>query len=371
MKPKTLMIIGLGSLGGYLLEFLSREQGINKIIVGDINEEYGIKKTNLAIEGSSMMGYYPEIEFTKIDLFDIANTANIIEKYSPDIICNTSTLQSWWIVTTLPEDVYWSIEEAGFGPWVSMHLILAKKLMEAVKKSGLEPIVVNSSFPDAVNPALGRIGLAPTVGLGNVDCAVPVIKLAMSKKLGIPINNIEVFACAAHYWNFVTVRFGDTCGSPYYLKIIAEGNDITNQFDYKDLLKYPRVGGAGVSPVVASSGAKAIIGMINNTKEIINLPGPNGLPGGYPVRVSSDGVELALPNDISLQEAVKINEGSNRCDGIEKIDDEGNITFTEKSYKVIKDMLGYDCKVLKMESLEAEQEKLSNMFKNFCERYKN
>jgi hypothetical protein len=370
MKPKTLMIIGLGSLGGYLLEYLSREHSISKIIVGDINDEYGIRKTNLAIEGSSMMDYYPEIEFAKIDLFDVPGTAKLIKKYSPDIICNTTTLQSWWVVTTLPHDVYMSIEEAGFGPWVSMHLTLAKKMMEAVKKSGLYPFIINSSFPDAVNPSLSKIGLAPTVGLGNVDCAVPVIKLAMSKKLNIPIKNIKVYACGAHYWNFVTVRFGDVCGSPYYLKIIAEGNDVTKMFDFKDLLKYPRTGGAEVSPVVASSGAKIILSALNNSKDIINLPGPNGLPGGYPTRVSSEGVEVILPNDISLQEAIQINEGSNRCDGIEKIDEQGNIEFTEKSYRVMKDMIGYDCKVLEIDRLEEEQQKLNSMFKKFCEKYR-
>lgn len=370
MKPKTLMIIGLGSLGGYLLEFLSREQGISKIIIGDVNEEYGVRKSNLAIEGSSMMDYYPEIEFTKIDLFNIGSTTKTIKKFSPDIICNTTTLQSWWVVTTLPYNVYMNIEKAGFGPWVSMHLTLTKKLMEAIKNSGLDPLVINSSFPDAVNPALDKIGLAPTVGLGNVDCAVPVIRLAMSKKLGIPIKNFKIYACGAHYWNFVTVRYGDVCGSPYYLKIIAEGNDVTKQFDFKDLLQYPRTEGAEVSPVVASSGAKIIMSMINNTREIINLPGPNGLPGGYPTRVSSEGIEVVLPNDISLQEAIQINEGSNRCDGIEKIDEEGNIIFTEKSYRVMKDTLGYDCRVLKMKALDEEQEKLSSMFKFFCEKYK-
>jgi len=53
MKPKKLMIIGLGSLGGYLLEYLSREKGITNILAGDINEEYGERKTNLVIQGSS------------------------------------------------------------------------------------------------------------------------------------------------------------------------------------------------------------------------------------------------------------------------------------------------------------------------------
>lgn len=370
MKPKKVMIIGLGALGGNILEYLSRENGITNILAGDINEEYGVRKTNLVIQGSSMMDYYPEIEFNKIDLFEVEKTAKLIKSYEPDIICNTTTLQSWWVVGTLPHDIYMKIEEAGFGPWVSMHLTLTKKLMEAVKKSGTNPLVINSSFPDTVNPALGKIGLAPTVGLGNIDCGVTVIRSAISKKLGIPIGNVDVYACGAHYWNFVTVRFGDVCGSPYYLKIIAEGNDVTDKFDYKDLLKHPRAGGLAVSPVVASSGVKTIKSMINNTNDIVNLPGPNGLPGGYPTRVNSEGVKIVLPKDVTLEDAIKINEGSNRCDGIDSINENGDITFTEKSYQIMKEMFGYDCRKLKMNKLEEERSELSNLFNKFCEKYK-
>ena len=370
MMSKKVMIIGLGSLGGYILEYLSREIGISKIITADSNEEWGVRKTNLVINGSSMMDYYPEIEFVKTDLFNIEDTAALLNKYKPDLICNTTTLQSWWVVTTLPKKIYEEIEKAHFGPWVSMHLTLAKKLMQAVKEAGIKPLVINASFPDTVNPALGKIGLAPTVGLGNVDDAVPVIRLAMSKKLGIPIRNIQVFACGAHYWNFVTVRFGDVCGSPYYLKILAEGNDVTKEFSFKDLLLYPRAGGAQVSPVVASSGVKAITSMINDTRAIVNLPGPNGLPGGYPTRVSAKGVEIALPDDITLEKAIEINEGSNRCDGIEKIDDNGDITFTDETTEVMKRMLGYDCKILKMDEVDEQRKELDRLFKNFCEKYR-
>lgn len=45
------------------------------------------------------------------------------------------------------------------------------------------------------------------------------------------------------------------------------------------------------------------------------IPGPNGLPGAYPTRLSGDGAELILP-DIILEEAIEINRMCARIDGV-------------------------------------------------------
>ncbi len=47
-------------------------------------------------------------------------------------------------------------------------------MMQAVKKAGIKTHVVNSAFPDLVNPVLGRFGMAPTVGIGIVSVAPPL-----------------------------------------------------------------------------------------------------------------------------------------------------------------------------------------------------
>jgi len=68
------------------------------------------------------------------------------------------------------------------------------------------------------------------------------------------------------------------------------------------------------------------------------------LPGGYPVRLGREVVQVVLPEDISLQEAIKINEEINRYDGIETIKDDGTVVITDKSHKIMRGLLGYDVK---------------------------
>ena len=71
--------------------------------------------------------------------------------------------------------------------------------MKAVKLSGIETYVINSSFPDAVNPSLARVGLGPTVGIGNMDLIVPYIRKATSELLNVPMSNVDVEMIAHHY----------------------------------------------------------------------------------------------------------------------------------------------------------------------------
>jgi hypothetical protein len=78
--------------------------------------------------------------------------------------------------------------------------------MKAVKMSGIQTHVVNSSFPDATNPSLARVGLAPTVGIGNMDLIIPYIRKATSEILSVPMSNVEVELIAHHPLQLVPIR---------------------------------------------------------------------------------------------------------------------------------------------------------------------
>ena len=82
-KGKNIIIFGIGSMGGWVLEFLARSKGIDTIIVADTNENYGrIKVENVAI-GAAWAGYFKKIKFRKIDVFDVDRTAEFIKMANP------------------------------------------------------------------------------------------------------------------------------------------------------------------------------------------------------------------------------------------------------------------------------------------------
>jgi len=375
MARATIMMVGLGDLGGHVLEMLVRAPGTRRIITADVNEEWGYRKTNIAAFGAAQLGHYPQLEFTKIDLFNVEQTAETIAEYKPEIIYSAATLQSWWVINTLPKDVFEELDKARFGPWLPMHLTLVYKLMQAVKQTGLGIKVINSSFPDAVNPTLGKVGLAPAIGIGNVANPVPPLRSSIAYQLGRAMKDVTIFFVCQHFVSHYIPRFGEAGGAPYYLKAVVDGEDVTSDLDMDKVLgelpkRFRRAGGRDGQILTASSAAAITLAMADDTGDFMHAPGPSGLPGGYPVRVDSEGGTVVLPADLTLEEAVRINEEGQRFDGIDRIDDDGTVHFVAKHMAIMKNMLGYECKLMKLEDTEEQYKELDRKFKAFAAKYK-
>ena len=368
------MLVGVGELGGILLEYLCRIPNICDLVTADVNAEWGFRKTNSAIHGASYMGLYPNINFHQIDLLDLEKSAELLSDIKPAIIFNGTTLQSWWVVNELPADVNAKLyrHRVGLGAWTSMHLALTAKLMKAVKMAGIDTCVVNSSFPDVTNASLAKVGLAPEVGIGNGDLVVPYIKKTAGELLDIPMANIEVELIIHHYHCYNWARKGTGHEAPHYLKIYFGKEDITGRLgDMKEFItKLPehamRPGGRHGQYLVAASALKNIMAIYNDTGELTFAPGPQGLEGGYPVRLGRKGAEVILPENMSLQQARDIMREAQQYDGIQEVKDNGDIVFTDEACATLKDMLNVDCKKITIEDSFDQAIELRQKFKEFA-----
>jgi len=54
MSHGTILIIGLGEVGGKALEILARRPGIARIVGADVNDTYGVQKVNNALFGAQL-----------------------------------------------------------------------------------------------------------------------------------------------------------------------------------------------------------------------------------------------------------------------------------------------------------------------------
>jgi len=373
----TLMIVGLGELGGTALELLARVPNISKIVTADFNEDYGVRKTNTALMGAAYANLYPNIEFRRVDLNNIEETAKIIKEVNPRIIYSAVTLQSWWVIDALPREVHKTLYKdfCGLGPWVPMHLLLIYKLMQAVKVAGVSSLVVNSSFPDLVNPVLAKVGLGPNVGIGNIDLITVPWRKVVSEIMDVPMRSVRVYIFGHHYSSYNLGRTGTGLDAPYYyIKIMVEDKDVTKNFDIRELAseipkRAKRTTGNQINWIVASSAVRIILGVLNDTNEITHAPGPEGLVGGYPVRLNREGAKIFLPEGVSRKKAIQINEEAQKYDGIEKIEDDGTVVFTDEAYNTFKDLLGYDCKKMKVEETEERVKELDKLYKSFARKY--
>jgi len=380
---KKVLIVGLGGVGGYAMHLLARQPGI-EIIGADIREEFARQKASNVYYDIYFQGgpvRHPHIYHKRMDLYDIKETTEILKEIKPDVILNQTTLQSYWVVHHIPEEIrkriYDTYPGAGNGPWTPNHLTLTYKLMQAVDRAKISTHVVNGSWSDCVNAALSKVGLAPTIGMGNFALLEPMIIRIVSKKLKVPASNISVSMIGHHAMVMPIFESGTARNVPYYLKIRVFDKDVTNKFDiekdiWANVPTYAPAGplGGREQEFIASCVTRNVLAILFDTGEIVHAPGPEGLPGGYPVRLSARGAEVVLPDGLTKEEAIKINEEAQKLEGIEKITSDGTVVCTDYSAKIIREELGYDCKEVKLDENEKKGNELRAAYQNFVAKYR-
>ena len=70
-----------------------------------------------------------------------------------------------------------------------------------------------------------------------------------------------------------------------------------------------------------------------------------------------------IPDGITLEEAVAINENAQRGDGIERIEDDGTVIYNDKAIQIMKQVLDYDLAPLKFDDCDKRAEELVARFR--------
>lgn len=368
----SVMIFGLGDLGGWVLELLARCEGISKIVTCDNREDWGVRKTHVAAMGAILQGKYKTFEFHKCDARNIDATAELIRTVNPTVIYNNMTLASWWVGRGLSADKTkkWDRMMALSYP---LHSALAIKLMQAVNESGTTAPVLNNSYPDVTNPILCRNGLCPLVGSGNFDLLVAEIKRKINLAWHVSIPEITIFMVGEH----ALIMLGPKEGVPYFFKVLVGGKDVTSEFDVVSLMvdKLAPDGPEETTwmshPKVAASAVGHLMSILNDTNEFTHAPGPSGLPGGYPIRLGAKSAEVVLPEGLSLEEAIKINVESMRYEGIEEIKDDGTVVATDEARAIAKEMLEIDYpKTVTFADIEGVAKELAGAYRRLIDKRK-
>lgn len=372
-KAPLIMVLGTGNLCANLLPLLlSRPQTSNIVLVGR-NLDKVIRLANLARFTAYNLGKVTTPEVELADLRNVEQLAEILSRIRPDIVFMGASLQAARIITELPPDVFRAIDEAQFGLWLPMHLTLNYNLMKAVKLSGHKCTVVNAAFPDAVGNVLSKVGMAPSVGVGNIGNIVPALTFAVARHLAVEPIHVRIRLIAHHYFSHYVHRFGDAGRATYHLDAYVEerrvdlGNHDAIFKELKGALK--RVGGTEGQILTASSAALILEGLVSSTPIHAHAPAPGGLPGGYPVKIARGSIEVDLDDTLPLERAVEINETCQQADGIRRIADDGTVFFEDREASILKQLINYDCREMKLEESSYWAEELSSKYNTFYEKF--
>lgn len=368
-----IMIVGLGDLGSVLLDLLLRMPECVEVVVGTRNVERAAPRCNLAQLAAVGLGSASRVRLVKLDLDDIAATARTIAAERPEILLSTATMATWWLPDLLsPEDAR-AIRRAGFGVWLPVHLAPTVRLMRAVREARFDRFVLTAPYPDVVNHALGKAGLAPTAGIGNVAEIVPKLLCHAAARLECEPTRVQISLVAHHALVSYAYRSAqaqsDEAVPPFVLRVEHDGRDMSKELDLRGMMlsTEPIAEGRATHLLTASVTIPLIRALMQEAPVRLHVPAPTGLPGGYPVTASRGGVELNLGN-IRLADAIAANTAAQKFDGIESVLDNGTVLLDPERVEQLGSVLGPCAERISISEVEEQATDLVQRYQAFAKR---
>lgn len=327
----VVLLIGLGNLGQRLALALAGCDAVTELIIaGRSANEHSALAALFASCGKA------RVRFAEFDASQHSAIKSLLLRERPNVVVQCASLLSPWHLSKREGSAAEAIQKAGFAAQLPAQLPLIKTMMEVAREIDFQGAVINCSYPDATHPILARLGLAPSIGTGNVSMIEARIKAVLREQEsangnglnGSPLPSVRVLAHHAHVTSVVlSAPPSDTKSRPrVYLG--EEGLRADN-------LAYsgpPMRSDPSLNALSAATGVSVILAMLPGATPLrVSAPGPLGLPGGYPVRIAGGKIALDLPPGLGLDEAIAFQELSARMDGIEAIADDGTVVFTEEA----------------------------------------
>ena len=116
---------------------------------------------------------------------------------------------------------------------------------------------------------------------------------------------------------------------------------------------------------------RSVPGILHDKGDLRHCPGPAGVLGGYPVRLDNNGAHIVLPDGLSLEDAIIMNERAQRLEGVEKLTSNGTVIFTDEAVGVLEDVMDWNLKQFNIKDTEKIATDLRLKFNELAKKFKN
>lgn len=320
-------VTGSGSLASEILHALalSAKGPVSIALLGRDAARLGLLARSTAARATAVGGsvsVYPVV----IDWENDAQICRTIAALRPKVLLHTASLQSPW---SLGGDDAWSrlVKDAGYGFTLPLQTVLALRIGRAIGKVSPATLFINACYPDAVNRVLKANGVAVGCGLGNVAILAAMFAADLAFE---DDRRLRMIAHHAHVSAGIENRNVEDAPLRAWLDDESIDDLAAKWLRRASLpLNMNSIVGATAAPIVFAA-------LDRRLPWKGHAPGPLGLPGGYPVIVSSDGIELDLPGELDLSESISLNMAAAIADGV-AVNQNGDVALSPSSVRVLKE----------------------------------
>lgn len=253
-----------------------------------------------------------------IDLLAPGASDDLLGAADPRIVVQAASIQTSQVIAQSGNAWTRLVAEGGLSATAVFQALISSRVAAAITRRGKPVTLVNCSFPDVVNGIIAALGHEVACGMGNVAILSNVFAGSAATPPGAEIKVL------AHYQNLAAWRRRpeERGGRPPRVWLDgAEVEDVYGRFADIQLTPEP------VIEISGASGVPMLLAMAAGRPWRGHVPGPNGLPGGYPVRLVGRVLELGLPVGLTQAEAVAWNASFEEQNGL-IVSPDGWISFT-------------------------------------------
>jgi len=255
-----------------------------------------------------------EVSFVELDVLDRSACEQFLRAVRPDLVIQAACYFSPWAFASLDTVAVRGLRHVGFGVQLPFQAACVRSLMLAVREVGFAGPVVNCSYPDATNTLLAHEGLAPTIGVGNVGMMQARVEALLRNEPDLLVRMI------AHHSQTVSVMTGLALPLDLQPRVYLGASGMRRD----ELAHRGRAFEWSIATnlLTAAVAVPVIRALLPNGLALrASVPGVRGLPGGYPVRITRGTIDLDLPPNVELEDAVAYNLRAGELDGIRSISD--------------------------------------------------
>jgi hypothetical protein len=325
------LLVGIGDLGSRIAELLVREPAVGGLVFTGRSPDRGRREAARLSERTRA-----PVRFARLDAADQGAVEALLEREEPEVVVHCASLLSPWAIAGRSGRAAVRIRSAGFGLQLPAQLPLIATVMRAARAIGFTGAVINCSYPDLTNVVLGRIGFAPTIGAGNVAMIEHRVRSAIENRAtGAKSGLVRVLAHHAHVDGALSsLPEPDRPDPPPHVYL----GEVGTQADELAYAGPPLPAARTRNALTAAVAVPLVRALLNGGTLRTSAPGPNGLPGGYPVVVEHGRVALDLPASVDVAAAVEFQTRSARLDGIDRVDGDGTVSFTPAAARAVEEV---------------------------------
>lgn len=266
---------------------------------------------------AKIFGTPARFDSAEADLLSVDAAARLLAAAQPRLIVQAASVQTSSVIAQTGNAWTRLVAEGGLSATAIFQAVISRNVGKAIKATGQNAALINCSFPDVVNGMLVAMGHPILCGTGNV-----AILSSVFSGSGIVPEGADL-KVLSHYQNLMSFRRAPSERSGETARVWVDNREVRDVFA---LFAGVKLTPEPVIDISGASGVPLMLAYVAGERWRGHVPGPNGLPGGYPVVLDAGEMKLDLPPDLGRDAAISWNETFERRSGL--IVEKGKAIYT-------------------------------------------